>query len=585
VKQDSEELQAQLEKLTRELSEIRRRLETLEGRSDSAAGALSAASPVEATQAVAPEVERLETIALANSATTVALVGRTLVVLGGAFLLRAISDAGLVPPLGGAAAALGYATWWLLQANRAADAGQRLSAAFHGVAAMMIAYPLIWETTARFELITAPVAAAALVAFLTMGLAIAWRREMWEIAWTITLFSLATTLVLLIGTQDFMPFTTVLLLTAVAVEVLAFRDRWLSLRWPVAFVLDIAVLMTVSAAMRPDTAPQGYPTLPLAGVISVAVALPTLYLGSIGARTLLRRRAVTSFEVLQGATGLLVGFSGAVRVMLFNGVDPTAFGVALVLLGAACYAAAFGVADRRSGRGRNFYYYTTIAGLLLLVGTYMILDGAALALTWSALAVAAVRLGGQFDRITLRFHGASYIAAAATVAGLLSCAFNGLFADPATTWLPPAPLSIGVALVAVASYGILLATSRRTVDRWSDRLPQAIVGAVVVWSVAGMAAGWLGRFLAATPGATTDAGFLPASRTGVIALVAVVLAWAGRRWSLQELTWLAYPVLVVGFLKLLFEDLRYGEPLTLFLGLAMYGSALIVTPRLLRKEP
>jgi hypothetical protein len=51
------------------------------------------------------------------------------------------------------------------------------------------------------------------------------------------------------------------------------------------------------------------------------------------------------------------------------------------------------------------------------------------------------------------------------------------------------------------------------------------------------------------------------------------------------LTWLAYPVLVVGFLKLLFEDLRYGEPLTLFLGLAMYGSALIVTPRWLRKEP
>jgi len=51
------------------------------------------------------------------------------------------------------------------------------------------------------------------------------------------------------------------------------------------------------------------------------------------------------------------------------------------------------------------------------------------------------------------------------------------------------------------------------------------------------------------------------------------------------LTWLAYPVLVGGFLKLLFEDLRYGEPLALFLALAMYGGALIITPRWLRKEP
>jgi hypothetical protein len=79
--------------------------------------------------------------------------------------------------------------------------------------------------------------------------------------------------------------------------------------------------------------------------------------------------------------------------------------------------------------------------------------------------------------------------------------------------------------------------------------------------------------------------FLAAGRTAVLAALAVALAWAGRRWSLQELTWLVYPVLVGGGLKLLWEDLRYGQPITMFLGLALYGGALIATPRLMRREP
>ena len=68
----------------------------------------------------------------------------------------------------------------------------------------------------------------------------------------------------------------------------------------------------------------------------------------------------------------------------------------------------------------------------------------------------------------------------------------------------------------------------------------------------------------------------------MIAILAVTLAWSGRRWSLQELTWFAYASLVAGGAKLLWEDLHYNQPVTLFLALALYGSALIITPRLLR---
>jgi hypothetical protein len=70
----------------------------------------------------------------------------------------------------------------------------------------------------------------------------------------------------------------------------------------------------------------------------------------------------------------------------------------------------------------------------------------------------------------------------------------------------------------------------------------------------------------------------------MIALVAVVLAWAGRRWSLQDLLWLVYPVLVAGGFKLVWEDFQLDEPVALFVALPAYGGALILTPRLMRRE-
>ena len=46
------------------------------------------------------------------------------------------------------------------------------------------------------------------------------------------------------------------------------------------------------------------------------------YLGSIGVRTLLRGRPITPFEVTQAGAALLVGFSGAVRVITVSGAVP-----------------------------------------------------------------------------------------------------------------------------------------------------------------------------------------------------------------------------------------------------------------------
>jgi hypothetical protein len=574
-----EELHRRVEVLTRELHELHERLGKLEARAGAADGVDAedpspvAARDTSATVAASPTMP----------AKAIPLVGRTLVVLGGAFLLRAVTDRAVVPAAGGAAVGLLYAAWWLVQADRSAAAGSRQSSVFHGLATAMIAHPLIWETTARFDLLSPNAAAAALLFFFYLGLAVAWRHELWEIAWTVTLFTVATAAGLIVATHAFMPFTIALLLAAVPVEMLAFRDRYLGLRWPVAVGLDLAVLMLTSAALSSGGPAGGRGALAPAAVTAVCMALPTLYVGSIGARTLLRGRPITAFGLAQAGVALLVGFSGALRVSAMSGADPTFIGIGALLLGAACYAVALAFIDRRSGRGRNFYSYTTLAGALVLTGSWLLLAGAALALTWSVLAVAAAGLGGRFDRITLKFHGTVYLAAAAAAAGLIACAYDALFSDPTGTWEPTNPVGCVVALVAAACYGVLVATRGETVRPWFELLPQTLVGAVFVWSFAGLVAGVLRIGVAAAAG--SDAAFVAASRTAVIAILAVGLAWAGRRWSLQELTWFVYPVLIAGGAKLLWEDFRYGQPLTLFLVLALYGGALIVTPRLVKRSP
>jgi hypothetical protein len=44
------------------------------------------------------------------------------------------------------------------------------------------------------------------------------------------------------------------------------------------------------------------------------------------------------------------------------------------------------------------------------------------------------------------------------------------------------------------------------------------------------------------------------------------------------------PLLVLGGVKLLGEDLRHGRPATVFASLVLYGIALIVAPRLVRRN-
>ena len=76
-------------------------------------------------------------------------VGRTFVALGGAYLLRALTDAAVVPLPQGTALGLAYAAGWLAMSDRAGAANRRTSAVFHGLVATIIAVPVSVSSRTR----------------------------------------------------------------------------------------------------------------------------------------------------------------------------------------------------------------------------------------------------------------------------------------------------------------------------------------------------------------------------------------------------------------------------------------------------
>ncbi len=131
--------------------------------------------------------------------------------------------------------------------------------------------------------------------------------------------------------------------------------------------------------------------------------------------------------------------------------------------------------------------------------------------------------------------------------------------------------------VGLVCYEWMLPKSRTPTPSWSDLTHHLVLITLVAWSAAGLAAALLGAFLAGDGEDTADAGLVATLRTGVLAVGAVALAAARRRFGLREIGWLIYPVLLAGGLKLVIEDLAHGRPATLFGSLALFGGALAIS--------
>jgi hypothetical protein len=347
----------------------------------------------------AAQQPRLETPISAPAAPSVPdllpALGRGLLGLAGAYLLRALTEAGTIPVRAGVLIGILYAVFWLVWAART-PAGRRIEAALHSLTAVLVLAPLLWEATLRFQAVPTPAAGLVLLFFTVFGLAVSWRKNLLIVATIATLAGLATAAALLVATRDVLPFTFVFLATAAAVEVSACLDHWLGERWLAAIAADLSVLLATWLVTNPRGLPEGYAPIPHAWLVAAQVTLLSIYLAGIIVRTLLRRFTFTLFETAQCAV-----------VFAITAALP---GVAVVC-GAGCYAVAFALPLR----GRNFYTYSTFAILLLAAGSRILLAPPIAIAVWATLAIACAWSGC----LTLQYHAAVYLLLALSQAALI----------------------------------------------------------------------------------------------------------------------------------------------------------------------
>jgi hypothetical protein len=287
-----------------------------------------------------------------------------------------------------------------------------------------------------------------------------------------------------------------------------------------------------------------------------------------------------AFELVQAPAAVLAGLGGAAFVTARAGMGAGALGVLALAFGAAAYAVAFSFVERERTPA-NFYFYASAGLAFVLAGAGFLLGAAPRGLFWAALAVACAAAGRRSGRLTLAAHAAAYAVVAALASGLLAHAAEAVFASPASPWnaAPPAAVVVAAALgVAAWALGAVPA-------RGAERAPRVVLLVVLAAGAAGLVVGWLVPSVAGAPGAGADAGVVATVRTVVLALGAVALAALGRLRSFGEARWLSWPVLGLAGAKLAIEDLPRSRPATLFLALAVYGAALILVPRLRRREP
>ncbi len=565
------DLEAKVAELARALAEVQARVELLErtpARPAARRAPAAAAGPAGAAAAGA---------GIPSTATAFAFVGRTLLVLAGAFVLRALTDSGtLAAPLG-VALGLAYAGTWIALADRSGKAGGSWSAGFHGATAVMIGFPLLFEATFRFKLLSPAGASALLAALTAVALAVAARRKLEGLAWLVSLAGVATA-----GAVALAPVTGRAAFPALYVIALGVGTLWLGYvldwhgpRWPMAIAADVLVAVVSLRAMAPGGGEGAWTAFVIQAVLMVA------YLGSIAARTLLLGRRVVPFEMFQTAAALAVGLGGAAAVASRTGGGAeVAFGLVSLASGLGAYGVAFAFVERRQQGSANFWFYSSAAIVLVLAGTALVLSGPALPLAWAALAVVTAALARRSGRVTLATHAAAYGVAATIAAGLLSHASEVSFASPEQAW-EPAGLAAVLVLVATIATAWLGAASARA--RVVERIPQLLLVAAVACATAGVAVGWLVPILAGPPGAGAAPGAVATVRTAVWVAGALLLTWLGRRDAWREAGWLVYPTLAAIGLKILLEDLQRSRPATLFLAFALYGAALIAVSRVRRR--
>ena len=552
------------DQLSDRVRDLERRVSALEGQPEKVISAPSASGSVGEPGSRPPETGTTNL-----PAGVLPVFGKAVLGIAGAYLLRAIAELGTVPKLPVLMLAIFYAGMWLVWAVRTHAANQFASVTY-AITSALILSPLLWESTVRFQVLSPVSTAAVLVVFVVLALSLAWRQNLEAIPWVATLAATATALALIIATHDLVPFIAGFLAVALVTEVVVCLGQPLSVRAVPAIAADFAVWLLVYVMTSPEGVPAEYRPISATTITLLCLALLAIYSGSIGIRSFKLRHRLTIFEITQGIMAFLLAAFGTLRAIPGSAAP---LGIFFLLVAGVFY---WGALSRFTGeeQNRNRRVCATFAVALLLSGSLLLFPARFQSPFLCLAAVTAAFLYMRTGKLSLGIHVSLYLAVAAILSGLLSLAGNALAGTV------PSSLDADAWVVTVSAALCYAIGWRASTAQWKSRLLWIVPGMLVA-CVAATLAVMLSVRLGSASG-MLNASRLSVFRTVVICSLALILSFGGSRLKRAELLWVAYVAIAFGTLKLLFEDLRFGNAASLVASLLFYGLILILIPRLTR---
>ena len=556
------------------LEALERRVDALEhpGAVASEAVALEA-SPSQAaatSQTLSESVVHGEHTAEAAAGGVFSVLGRAMLGIAGAYLLRALAESSSLPKTAVAAVAIVYALAWLVWASRA-KAGDWLAGTIYACTSALILAPMLWELTLRFKVLPAAGAAGVVGGFVAAASALAWKRDFAPVLWVANVTAVAIAFSLGIASHQVAPFIAVLLLMVLIGEYGTERGHEAGVRVLVALGADAAIWALLYIYFSPESTRTDYPALGTATLLAPGLGLFLIQAASLIYRTVLKGRTIAVFETIQTVIAFLLAASSL--VYFGPAASAAALGIFCLVFSGVGYATAFTRFSRAESR-RNTLVFANWSAALFLAGCLLCLP-----LFWQSVglgvaAIAATFASARLGRLVLEFHGLVFLLAAAWISGLLSNNLNALAGT-----LPGAP-GWSVYLVSVCAVCCFAAIRPGENLSWKRQLFAIVFAALAIGAVAALVVQGLVALVALK--LTPEAHHLAFIRTLTICAAAIALAFSGWHWRRLELTRLGYATLGLLAVKLVTEDLRHGHLAFIAASIFLVAITLIVVPRVTR---
>ncbi|MGA9060461.1 MAG: hypothetical protein WB341_02235 [Terracidiphilus sp.] len=514
--------------------------------------------------------EAAEGAALAPAGSMFSLLGRAMLGIAGAYVLRAVEEASSLPKLAVASAAIAYAFLWLVWAARTRRGPRFASAIYAGTSALILA-PMLWELTLRFKVLPAALSAGVLCAYALAAAGLGWKRDLAPVVRVAGVASAGLALALALASHAMMPFIVVLLILAAICEFVPGLAHMPEVRALAALAADAAIWILIYIYFAPQAAGESYPPLGRAALLAPGIALFVLFAASVAVKSILRRRQIGVFDTIQTTIALLLA---AVSVVDFGPPGSAVIlGVVCLILSAASYAAVFTVFERTPER-RNAAVFAAWGAALLLAGSFLCLPPFAMIMLLGAVAIAAMIVGSRRSRVAFEFYGMVFLLAAASASGLLNFLVSALVGTPLGV---PAP---GVWLIACSAILCYLAAQPGQGEAWKPQVLHLTFAALAAGAVAALLVDGLTGLTAlfVQPGAH----HLAFIRTLTLSAAALALVFGGAHWRRRELTRLGYAALALVAVKLVTEDLRHGHLGYIAASIFLVALTLLAAPRVAR---